>query len=377
VPWSWPVIDLARHRRTCVRFDRHAVYVGAPGRNQACPARLIGTTQALLIGPAARQTARSSVQNPVARQITVRAPRISITATFGTSPAQIYQILRSAALPEPEVELPPPGGGAGAGQPDLPLDVTNYHGFGFDSCAAPSYPYMRAWRRYSRYRAVGVFIGGSDLTCAQPNLTRRWLGREARAGWHFIPLYAGPQAAFGQLTAPARQAAAAAADAVAQARRLGFRRQTPLYYDMEGFPAGQDSAALRFFTAWTTRIHQLGFVSGIYSSALSGIADLAEHYFCRGYPMPDVIYFGRWNGKPSTKDPVIRRGEWLHHRRLHQYAGHLRLTYGGDAIDIDQDYLDVSLPHGRPAAAVPAAPAAGPGRCGNAVSSSLPRPLTG
>jgi Domain of unknown function (DUF1906) len=363
VPRSWPVVNLARHPRTCVRFDRHAVYVGTPGPNQSCPAGLIGTTEALLIAPAAAQYGLSSVENPVARQITVLAARIRITATFSTDPRQIYQILRSASLPEPAIETPEPAAMAPL-QPSrsrsrgkhpgaqwvgahrvawLPAGITNYRGFGFDSCAAPSSAYMRAWRRFSRYRAVGVYIGGSDRTCAQPNLTRQWLRQQVRSGWHFIPLYVGPQANLAQLTSPARQGTAAASDAVAQAQRLGFRRRTLLYYDMEGFPAPYADAALRFFSAWTARLHKLGYLSAIYSSANSGITELAGRYHSCSFVLPDVIFIGRWDRKHTTKDPVLQRGEWLHHRRLHQYAGNIRQAFGGDAIKADEDFLDVSL----------------------------------
>lgn len=345
VPRSWPVINLAGHRHACVRFDRQAVYVGTPGRNQACPARLIGTTQALLIQPGPARSARSAVEDPVTRHITVTAPRISVTATFGTDPGQIARILRSASLPEPAKP-----GAAGtehrsghATAAALPARVTNYHGLGFDACTAPSAPYMRAWRRSSPYRAIGIYIGGSDRACAQPNLTSAWLQREAAAGWHFFPMYVGPQADFGELSSPARQGAAAGADAVAQARLLGFRPRTPLYYDMEAYPPRQARAALAFLSAWTARIHQLGYASGVYSSELSGIEDLAKQYFTNTYAMPDVIYDALWNGRPDTIDSVFAPGEWANHRRLHQYNGNVKQAFGGDAIDVDQDYLDVNL----------------------------------
>jgi hypothetical protein len=376
VPRSWPVVYLARHPRTCVRFDRHAVYFGTPGRNESCPAGLIGTTEALLISPAAARSARSSVEDPVAGQITVQAPRIRITATFSTEPWQIYQILRSASLPEPDIEMPRPAvmtplqiGPRSRGRQavthwlgsrrlaPLPADITNYRGFGFDACAAPSSAYMRAWRRFSRYRAIGVYIGGADRTCAQPNLTRKWLRQQALAGWHFMPTYVGPQANLGQLTSPARQATAAANDAVAQAQRLGFRRRTLLYYDMEGYPAPYGTAALIFFSAWTARIHRLGYASGIYSSTNSGIADLVSRYHRCSFVLPDVVFFGHWNGNHSTRDPVLRRSKWLHHRRLHQYAGHISQAFGGDTINADEDYLDVILPQPRHPAGGPLPPA--------------------
>ena len=46
VPRGWRVIDLAAHPHQCVRFDRHVLYLGSPGRVQDCPAGLVGTTEA-------------------------------------------------------------------------------------------------------------------------------------------------------------------------------------------------------------------------------------------------------------------------------------------------------------------------------------------
>ena len=42
VPTSWPVVRLAG-RAGCVRFDRHAVYLGDPTRS-TCPPHLVGDT---------------------------------------------------------------------------------------------------------------------------------------------------------------------------------------------------------------------------------------------------------------------------------------------------------------------------------------------
>src|SRR5438270_1114713 len=51
VPSSWPVFDLRRDPAQCVRFDRHAVYLGHQGEQPDCPAGLIGRTEALQIEP--------------------------------------------------------------------------------------------------------------------------------------------------------------------------------------------------------------------------------------------------------------------------------------------------------------------------------------
>ncbi len=343
LPRSWPVINLSGRSHTCVRFDRRAIYVGTPGPNQSCPARLVGTTEALLIQRGASRAAPSAVEDQIARKITVTAPRISITATFGSDPGLIDRILRSASLPEPVIRAPQLTRAGSLTAARLPARVTNYHGLGFDACAAPSAAYMRAWRRNSPYRAIGIYIGGSDRACAQPNLTRRWLRRETRAGWHFMPMYVGPQADYGELSSPAQQGIAAGTDAVAQAELLGFRPGTPLYYDMEAYPPGQTTAALTFESAWTVTIHQLGYSSGVYSSSGSGIDDLAQQYFTGAYAMPDVIYDALWNGSADTVDPVFGPGEWVGHRRLHQYSGNTTQSFGGDMINIDQDYLNVRL----------------------------------
>src|SRR5580658_2643337 len=214
VPRSWPVIRVARHPSTCVRFDLHAVYLGPPGANENCPSWLLGATEAVLIQPASSSSPRASVEDPVAFSVTPTAPRISLTATFDTDPTVIYQILASAGLAAPMIVVPDPAqpaapAFAAAGQADsaaaysvsaspdvaapdlifqasapvLPSNVANRVGLGFDVCAAPSAAFMRAWRRSSPYRAVGIYIGGSDRACDQRNLTAGWVRREAAAGW--------------------------------------------------------------------------------------------------------------------------------------------------------------------------------------------------
>src|SRR5262245_47124369 len=184
VPPSWRVVNLAHHRRACVRFDRHAVYLGTPSRNQACPSRLLGTTEAMLVGPASRHAAHISEWNAVSRQVNVVAHGIHITATFDTHRSQIDRILASADLPRP-VKDPP----AAQRTPWLPAWVTNMVGRGFDACTAPSRAVMHTWWVNSPYAAIGIYLGGSDAACSQPNLTPAWLRNVAAQGWHFIPLY--------------------------------------------------------------------------------------------------------------------------------------------------------------------------------------------
>lgn len=347
VPSSWLVVRLGSST-TCVRFDVSVVYLGNPAADQACPSLLVGTTQALLIQPAPASTARSSVENPVSRTIAVTAPRISVTAKYDTDPSQVEEILASASLPKAVIHSPDPTAapvaGPDAAVPDLSSGAANYTGLGFDTCAAPSAAYMSEWRSKSPYRAIGVYIGGSDEACAQPNLTKKWLTKEAAAGWHFMPMYVGPQAEFGELGKhPGHQGHAAAEDAVAQAERLGFGAGTPIYYDMEAYAPSDTGKALRFLTAWTSWLHSLGYSSGIYSSSSSAVTALAHQYTTHKYALPDVIFDALWNGRANTSDSVLRASEWPNHQRVHQFDGNSQLSYGGASINIDKDYLNVKL----------------------------------
>lgn len=343
VPGSWQVVNLAAGEQTCVRFDRHVIYLGQPASNQSCPSLLVGATEAVLIQPGPRSITISSVDDPVGKQITVTAPNIKVTATYDGHRGQIRKILASAALPGPVVDMPRPVRVSARAGLYLSPKLGNYHGFGFDACAAPSASYLSSWRRLSPYRAVGIYIGGSDRACAQPNLTAGWIRAEAADGWHFMPMYVGPQAEFGQLGQhPGHQGRAAANDAAVQAERLDLGPGTPLYYDMEAYGSGQAHAALAFLSSWTSRLHALGYSSGVYGSSGSGVSYLAGQYFTRKYALPDVVFDALWNGRANTADPVFGPGEWTD-RRVHQYAGNAVQSYGGDAMEIDQDFLNVML----------------------------------
>ncbi len=356
VPASWPIIHVTP--TTCVRFDRHAVYLGAPGSSQDCPTGLLGTTEAILMQPAGgRVAAASAAEDPIAHRITAVGQGIEVTATYRTDPGLITGILTSASLPAPTVSTSSGGrvtatpasrpnaalklAEPAAAAADVPGSATSFTGEGFDACAAPSAAYMSAWHSKSPYGAVGIYIGGAERACAQPNLTAAWVAQQAAAGWRFMPIYVGPQAEFDQITTPVSQAVAAAQDAVTQAAALGLGTGTAIYYDMEAYPAGQERNALAFMSAWTTQLHAAGYKSGIYSSSSSGVTDLVANFTKDA--MPDVIWDALWNGDANTTDPAIPATEWADNDRAHQFNGGKSETYGGDTIDVDQDYLDVSL----------------------------------
>jgi len=97
-------------------------------------------------------------------------------------------------------------------------------------------------------------------------------------------------------------------------------------------------------SAWTTALHRLGYLSGVYGSSRSGIIDLAREYSGHTYAMPDAIYDALWNGSKNVADAVYHRKSWPRNHRLHQFSGNDTQTYGGVTIDIDKDYLNIALP---------------------------------
>ena len=116
---------------------------------------------------------------------------------------------------------------------------------------------------------------------------------------------------------------------------------SPIYFDMEAYTrtSSATAATLAFLEAWTEKLHALGYVSGVYSSSASGIADLADQ-IGTGYDLPDDLWFANWNGQPSTADPYVPANAWTPHQRIHQYRGGHDETYGGVTINIDNNYVD-------------------------------------
>jgi hypothetical protein len=301
VPRGWPVYRLAEHPRMCVRLDRRAVYVGTPGASQRCPSHAVGRRRAIVVSPTAPGRARAQAS-----------------------------------------AVAPPAPVAGGSE--------EFTGLGFDACAAPSSRTMSAWAS-SPYRAIGVYIGGANRGCSQPNLTSTWVGEQVAAGWHLIPTYVGLQAPTSACSScatlsssygkAATQGTEAADDAVADAQSVGMGPGSPIYFDMEAYTrtTSATAATLTFLSAWTTQIHALGYVSGVYSSGASGIADLGRA-IGGSYLLPDNVWSANWNGAQNTLEPYLPSTAWAAHQRIHQYRGGHNETYGLMTINLDNNYVE-------------------------------------
>ncbi len=343
VPRSWRVFNLARARRTCVRFNRRALYLGIPGGDQNCPAHSVGRTGAALVEPS--RAAAASARGPVLDDApTLSATHAGLTITGSASRSELAKILGRRLIPASS----PATARARPGPLVHPMEAV-YTGLGFDACSAPSSNAMSAWSS-SPFRAVGIYIGGTNEACSQPNLTAGWVSGEVAAGWHLIPTYVGLQgrgscggscATISSIRSRATaQGAANARDAVLHAQMLGIPAGNPIYDDLEAYAttASNSAAVLAFLAGWTNQLHAEGYVSGVYSSASSGIATLVRAA-STSYTEPDDIWIGDWNGARTTSDPYVPSYDWPDNQRLHQFRGGHDETHGGVTMNIDSDYL--------------------------------------
>ncbi|HET7127489.1 MAG TPA: DUF1906 domain-containing protein [Gaiellaceae bacterium] len=226
-----------------------------------------------------------------------------------------------------------------------------FTGYAFDACRAPTTASLQAWQA-SPYRALGIYIGGANRACGQPNLTPQWVQDTTALGWSLLPLYVGLQApCVGQngvqklsttLATAASQGRAAADDAIAKAEALGIPPGSPLWFDMEGYHLGNApcaNAVRTFVSAWDDELRAAGFVPGVYGSAASTIRDVAA------LPIPpDLAWIANWNGAESVfGDRYVSDALWANHQRIHQYKGGHKETYGGVTINIDSNIVDSAV----------------------------------
>jgi hypothetical protein len=242
----------------------------------------------------------------------------------------------------------------------------NFTGYGFDQCTAPTQSAMNTWLKNSPFLAVGIYISGNQRACRdQPNLTQSWVSTQLRKGWRLLPITLGPQSscnprfpryglktintqpgANGKYGKAGAQGRAEAVKAVAAAQALGIAPRSTLWYDLEGFDHTKTrcrESALRFLSGWSFKVRDLNYVSGVYSSAGSGIKILDDARVNRPgvFNLPDKIWLARWDGKANTSSSYIRDDGWRNGGRVKQYQGGHNETWGGVTINIDRNFLDV------------------------------------
>ncbi len=232
--------------------------------------------------------------------------------------------------------------------------ATRYTGAAFDTCTAPAVEAMSAWTA-SPYRAIGVYVGGINRSCAQPNLTADWVGAVTGMGWRLLPIYLGRQAPCGDhphatKITPSRAAAQGSADAddaINALGALGLQPGSAIYADMESYTPTIKScrtAVLKYLSGYTTRLHRRGYLSGVYVNLASGAAHLGASYSAAAYARPDVLWVARWDGRQTTTGFTgVPKSAFSRHQRVKQYQGDHNETWNGVTMNIDSDWVDAPV----------------------------------
>lgn len=274
------------------------------------------------------------VRRPIQRACLAAIAAVAVALGVGPTLA--------AAQPATSVNYP---GGSSA---------TRFTGTAFDTCTAPTTAQMQAWLA-SSYRGIGVYIGGANRTCAQPQLTASWVTTVSRQGWSVVPVYMGLQAPCTYRpnahkitpSLAASQGRSQAADAISRARALGMRSGSAIYGDMEHYDPTNSSCrttVLTYLSAWTLELHRQGYVSGVYAHQNSGALHLSQAYDSSAYARPDVLWIARWDLNPAlTGWPGISNLHWANGQRGKQYRGDHTETWGGVRLNIDSDRFDAPV----------------------------------
>lgn len=272
----------------------------------------------------------------------IRKRLVALTGLVAAAGLLIWPVTPAAA--EPATTVGYPAGGT----------ATRYTGLAFDTCTAPSLAQITAWQA-SPYRALGIYIGGPNRTCAQPQLTPSWVRAVTALGWRLIPIYMGrqapctfrPNAVEITPSAAVSQGVASAADAISRAKALGLWGGSAIYGDMEHYLAtdtGCRTTVLRYLSGWTRELHRQGYLSGVYAHLNSGAQHLTQAYTSTSYARPDALWIARWDLSSSlTGWSGISDVRWPSHQRAKQYRGDHDETWGGVTLNIDNDRFDAPV----------------------------------
>jgi hypothetical protein len=235
VPANWPVYWLNRDPSRCVRYDRHAVYLGRPGADQLCPAHLAGRVDTVSVqasgsrtlaaagvwrqAPAAmglrsglRRAGGQVLQDAPDHQVVATAsrPGLTISATYASTATLVSQIISSVrAVGRPGSQPPgsppsasPPQGSPPQGSPPQgsPPQGSPPQGSPPQGSPAQGSPAQGSQPEGGGYRPGGSRLGGLTGrlgfdTCAAPSLRTMSAWRRAFSA---IAIYiGGPEAACG------------------------------------------------------------------------------------------------------------------------------------------------------------------------------------
>jgi hypothetical protein len=142
---------------------------------------------------------------------------------------------------------------------------------------------MNTWWSNSPFWDVGVYVGGVNFACSLP--TSSWVTHIVNQGWNIMPIWNGPHPPCSSGTT--FSSSTPHADGVTQANKADNKLQNlgivpdpnsnvppVVYYDLEFFSPSNSSCVSdtkMFIKGWDQRLAELGYKSGAYASACSGI----------------------------------------------------------------------------------------------------------
>lgn len=405
VPKAWPVVDLGRDPAACYRVDKSAAFMGHPSSSQ-CPPHIVGRADTVLVepldnmvtseapvdatAPAGQVPAVSTLANMTHQlRVEVSDARVVVTITWGKDWSTVASVLASGHLvppgsttssapstsastttapttSAPNAVTPTTASWSPPAAPDPPAQASPIvvpsradpaalsgqlvTGQGFDSCTLPPASLMGTLRNETGWTFAGFYLGGVNAACPNTSLGLPWVNSVTGGGWGLAPLWVGPQAPTSScsscaLLSSSAQGSAEADAAVSVARSIGMTGSSPIFYDMESYATGLASGAvIGFLSAWTAELHRLGYVSGVYSSAATGISDLVATYNTTLHP--DLVWIADWNGAATSADPFVPGSDWPNHQRLHQFASstmHGPVNLPGFSLQYDSDVADAPL----------------------------------
>jgi hypothetical protein len=264
--------------------------------------------------------------------------------------AGLFVLLALAAMPPQSAE--PPSAEAATCNP-----YTTCRGIskwkGLDTCAAPSLSVMYAWWNYSPYYDMGIYIGGSNRACSQPNLTSNWVQTSQGYGWDFYLTWVGPQSQCAgggpystyinsNTTVAYQQGVGEAAAAQQYAQNLGLQGYTVFYYDLESYNSGNTAcrnSVRSFLDGWGYMMAYAGHLSGVYGSPCNATDWVTIPH------VPSDVWLADWNGDPDVWGLAcgFPNGYWSYDQRIHQYSGNVWESYGGYGLNIDRDCADAPV----------------------------------
>jgi hypothetical protein len=232
---------------------------------------------------------------------------------------------------------------------------------GFDKCTAFSTSQAQTWWDTSPYYNVNIYMSGRNRACpTQPfNGNPGWLTQVNAMGWGLIPTVVGYQSPCTSSTTTAKlsydvvmaeqQGRGEADIAVNDANAIGIAAGSILYYDMERYDPpnpdtlGCEPATRAFLKGWTDRIHELGYISGVYGSPFN-----AQNHWVNlpASSKMDVVWLANWDNRPTVwffnSFQSFPTTLWPDHQRVKQYFNGTE-SWGGISFNIDRDISDAPV----------------------------------